>query len=94
MLVLVIAKDGTDPDAPARRLSVREAHLEGARALAADGTLHLGGALHDEAGGMIGSALIVEAEHTAAVRALLEADVYHRGGVWRSYEVHPFKRAI
>lgn len=94
MLFLVIAKDGTDPDAPARRTSVREAHLEGARALAADGTLQLGGALLDEAGGMIGSALIVEAEDAAAVQALLEADVYHRGGVWRSYEVHPFKRAV
>jgi uncharacterized protein YciI len=94
MLFLVIAKDGTDPDAPARRSKVREAHLEGARALAANGTLQVGGALLDEAGGMIGSALIVEAEDAAAVRALLEADVYHRGGVWRSYEVHPFKRAL
>jgi uncharacterized protein YciI len=94
MLFLVIAKDGTDPEAPARRLKVRETHLEGARALAADGTLQFGGALLDEAGGMIGSALVVEAEDAAAVRALLEADVYHRGGVWRSYEVHPFKRAI
>lgn len=94
MLFLVIAKDGTDPDAPERRRRVREAHLEGARVLAADGTLQLGGALLDDAGGMIGSALIVEAEDVAAVRALLEADVYHRGGVWRSYELHPFERAI
>ena len=94
MLFLVIAKDGTDPDAPGRRQQVREAHLEGARALAADGTLVLGGALLDDAGGMIGSALVVEAEDAAAAQALLEADVYHRGGVWRSYEVHPFKRAI
>ncbi len=94
MLFLVIAKDGTDPDAPARRAGVREAHLVGARALAEDGALQLGGALLDDAGGMIGSALIVEAEDAAAVRALLEADVYHRAGVWRSYEVHPFKRAI
>ena len=94
MLYLVIAKDGTDPDAPARRASVRETHLEGARALAAEGTLQVGGAILDDAGAMIGSALIVEAEDAAAVRALLEADIYHRGGVWRSYEVHPFKRAV
>ena len=94
MLFIVIAKDGTDPDAPARRSNVREAHLEGARALAADGTLQLGGALLDDAGNMVGSALIVEAEDAEAVRALLEADIYHRGGVWRGYEVYPFKRAI
>ena len=94
MLFLVIAKDGTDPDAPARRQRVREAHLEGARAIAAEGTLQLGGAILDEAGAMIGSALLVEAEDAAAVRALVEADVYHRSGVWRTYEVHPFKRAV
>ncbi len=94
MLFLVIAKDGTDPDAPERRQRVRDDHLVGARALAATGTLHLGGALLDAAGAMIGSALIVEAADEPAVRALLEADVYHRAGVWRSYEVHPFKRAV
>lgn len=94
MLFLVIAKDGTDPDAPERRQRVRDDHLVEARALAADGTLQVGGALLDAAGAMIGSALIVEAADEAAVRSLLEADVYHRAGVWRSYEVHPFKRAV
>lgn len=94
MLFLAIAHDGTDPDAPARRQRVREAHLEGARALAAAGTLQLGGALLDAAGGMVGSALVFEAEDEAAARALLEADVYHREGVWRRYELHPFRRAI
>jgi len=43
---------------------------------------------------MIGSALLLEAEDEAAARVLLEADVDHRGGVWRSYEVYPFRRAV
>ena len=94
MLFLVIAKDGTDADAPARRQGVREAHLEGARALAASGALQVGGAILDADGGMIGSALILEAEDEAALRSALEADVYHRAGVWRSYEVYPFRRAV
>ena len=94
MLFLVIAKDGTDADAPARRQRVRERHLEGARALAERGTLQLGGALLDAQGTMIGSALVVEAEDEAAARHLLEADVYHREGVWRSYEIYPFRRAV
>lgn len=94
MLYLVIAKDGTDPEAPARRQQVREAHLEGARRLAESGAMQLGGALLDDADTMIGSAMVLEAEDEAAVRALLEADIYHRGGVWRTYEIYPFRRAI
>jgi uncharacterized protein len=94
MLFLVIAKDGTDAEAPARRQRVRERHLEGARALAERGTLQVGGALLDAHGSMIGSALVVEAEDETAARRLLESDVYHQEGVWRSYEVYPFKRAV
>jgi uncharacterized protein len=94
VLFLVIAKDGGDADAPARRQRVREVHLEGARALSARGVLQLGGALLDPDGGMIGSALVVEADDEAALRAALEADVYHRAGVWQSVEVYPFRRAV
>jgi uncharacterized protein len=94
MLFLVIAWDGTDEEAPARRLRVRETHLDGARARAATGVLQIGGALLNADGGMIGSALIVEAEDEAGLRVLLEGDVYHREGVWRSYEIHPFRRAV
>lgn len=94
MQFLVIARDGTDPEAPARRMAVREAHLEVARARAAEGTLHLGGALLGEGGGMVGSALVFEAEDEEALMALLHADVYHQGNVWQSYEVFPFRRAV
>lgn len=94
MLYLVIAKDGTDPEAPARRQRVRGEHLAGARTLAERGTLQIGGALLDDAGGMIGSALLVEAEDAEAVRRLLAADVYTREGVWRQVEVYPFRRAV
>lgn len=94
MHFLVIAKDGTDAEAPERRRSARPAHLEGARALAAEGPLQVGGALLGPDGAMIGSALIVEAEDEAALRHLLEADVYHRAGVWQSFEIYPFLRAV
>ncbi|QRN81034.1 MAG: hypothetical protein JK586_05965 [Nocardiopsis sp. BM-2018] len=94
MLYLVIAKDGTDPDAPARRQAVRERHLEGARALAERGVMQLGGALLDDDGTMIGSALVIEADDEAAARALLDADVYTTAGVWRHLEVYPFRRAV
>jgi uncharacterized protein YciI len=94
MLFMVIAKDGTDAEAPARRQAVRETHLAGAKELAAAGTLVLGGALLDDAGAMIGSVMLLEAESVAAANAIVAADIYTRGGVWHGVEIHPFKRAI
>jgi uncharacterized protein len=94
MLWLIIARDGTDADAPARRQAVRDRHLEGARALAEGGRLSVGGAMLDHGGTMIGSMLLVEAEDEAAARALVESDVYSTAGVWQTYEIHPFRRAI
>ncbi len=94
MLFLVIAKDGTDDGAPERRRNVREQHLTAARLLADAGTLQLGGAILDDEGNMIGSALLLEAADEAALHTLLEADVYASRGVWQSYEVHRFRRAI
>lgn len=94
MLFLVIAKDGTDDGAPARRAAVRERHLSGARTLAEAGRLPFGGAILDDEGTMIGSALVVEADDETALRALLDDDVYASHGVWQRYEVYPFRRAI
>lgn len=94
MQFLVVAYDGTDADAPARRLAVREAHLEGVRRMAADGSMVLGGALLDDAGAMIGSACIVDFESRAALDAWLETDPYVTGGVWRQITVTPFRRAV
>lgn len=93
MLYLVIAKDGTDPDAPARRARVREQHLKEVRPLVEEGRVRLGGALLDE-GRMVGSALIVAADSEAEARALLERDIYSRAGVWRDVSIYPFRRAV
>jgi uncharacterized protein len=94
VLFAVIAKDGTDAAAPARRLAVRTQHLEGIRPLVEAGTVLLGGAILNDAGGMIGSLMLMEAESEAAARALLERDVYVTGGVWAQYELHPFRIAV
>lgn len=94
MQFLVLAHDGTDAEAPARRQRVRPQHLEGIRPLAEGETLILGGALLDEEGGMIGSAMLFEAEDEEAVRALIEGDIYFREGVWQNFQILPFKRAV
>lgn len=94
MTFLVLAKDGTDAGAPERRQRVREAHLEGVKPAVEDGSLQLGGAILDDAGVMIGSALLVETESREALMDLLKGDIYSREGVWQSFEIYPFKRAV
>ncbi len=94
MQYLVVAYDGTDPEAPARRQAVREAHLAGARDMGASGAMICGGALLDDAGGMIGSACIVEFVDRAALDTWLETDPYVTGNVWQRVEVTPFRRAV
>lgn len=94
MTFLVLAKDGTDVGAPERRQRVREAHLEGVKPAVKDGSLQLGGAILDDAGVMIGSALLVEAESREALMDFLKGDIYSREGVWQSFEIYPFKRAV
>ena len=91
---LVIARDGADPEAPARRQRVRDAHLEAIKPAALAGTLQLGGALLDDAGTMVGSALLVEADSRAALEDFLQNDVYTLEGVWQSFDIYPFKRAV
>lgn len=94
MQYIVLAHDGTDPEAKERRQRVREKHLEGIRPAVESGVLQLGGAILDAEGGMIGSALIVEADDEAAVRTFLEGDIYRRSGVWQRFEIYPFRRAV
>lgn len=94
MTYLVIAKDGRDADAPARRARVRERHLEAIRPLVEAGRVPLGGALLDDAGTMIGSAMLLEADSEEEVRALVERDIYTREGVWVEVEIHPFRQTV
>jgi len=94
MLYIVIAHDGTDPEAPARRQRVRATHLEGIRPAVDSGMLQLGGAILDDAGTMTGSVLLVEAESADAARDFIDNDIYRREGVWQRIEIHPFQRAV
>src|SRR5690606_10560164 len=71
MQFLVIAHDGTDEGALARRMAVREEHLAVSRAHRANGVLKVGGALLDDAGTMIGSAMVMEAESEEKLRQIL-----------------------
>lgn len=93
MQFLVIAKDGTDEGALARRMQAREAHLEGACRMHAKGEMIEGGAILDAEGRMVGSCCIVEFPSRKELDAWLAKDPYTTGGVWREIEVRPFRVA-
>ena len=93
MQFLVLARDGTDPDASARRAAARPAHFEGARKLRADGHIIVGGARLDASGAMIGSMMVVDFLDRAALDAWLAIEPYATRGVWREIEVQPFRVA-
>ncbi|MCW3474149.1 YciI family protein [Limobrevibacterium gyesilva] len=91
---VVIAYDGTDPDALARRMAVRPAHLENVKPMVAAGQIIAGGALLDDAGGMIGSVSIVDFPDRAGLDHWLATDPYVTGKVWQKIEVKPFRLAV
>jgi len=92
MNFLVIAHDFRDPDAPARRLRQRPAHIEGVKRMKAEGTFLDGGAMLDNEGRMVGSMVLVDFPSRAEVDAWLAVDPYVTGQVWEHIAVRPFRR--
>jgi uncharacterized protein YciI len=91
---IVVAWDGTDPDAQSRRNGVRPTHLDSIQPLVEAGYVLVGGAILDPGGGMIGSVLIVDFETREELDAWLAMDPYTTGGVWASVDVRPFRAAV
>ena len=89
MAWLVLAFDGADDDAPARRMAARDAHVAFITQEAKAGRLLLGLPLHDEASRSRGS-LMVLADDPAAY---LATEPFARHGVWQRIETHPFRIA-
>lgn len=93
MQFLVLAYDGDDAEAPERRRRAREAHLAGARRLAAEGSIIEGGAILDDDGRMIGSAVFVDFPSRADLDRWLTSDPYVIGNVWQRIEIKPVRLA-
>lgn len=87
MQFLVIAHDGTDPDALDRRLAARPAHFERIRREKAKGTFIMGGAILDEHDQMVGSSLYVDIKDRDALDTWLAEDPYTKANVWQSFEI-------
>ena len=76
------------PDSLQVRMGAREAHL----AYAKDhGGVKLGGPYLNDAGEMIGSLIIVEAEDLEAAKAFHAADPYKQAGLMQSATITPWR---
>ena len=74
------------------RKANRDAHLEFARANTA--TIKVGGPLLSDAGEMIGSLLIAEAESKAELETFLALDPYAKAGLFSAVTIQPWKWVI
>ena len=94
MRYAIIARDGTDPDAKARRLAVRPAHLERVAPFVERGRVLIGGAILDDVGDMVGSVLLTDFADRAEVQAWVAEDPYVTGRVWKEIELLDFRPAV
>ena len=52
--------------------------------------LLIGGPLKDAEGAIVGSLIIVRADTQSEAMTLIQADPYHRGGIWREVRLERF----
>jgi len=93
MQFILIAYDGTDPQALERRLKVREEHLKRIEQLKKAGEFLFGGAILDESGKMAGSTIVYEFPDRLSLDESLKNEPYIKGGVWEIIEIKPFRMA-
>jgi uncharacterized protein YciI len=93
MQFLLLAYDGTDPEAPQRRLKVREEHLKKISVLKKASEFLLGGAILDESGKMIGSMIVYDFPDRQSLEERLKDEPYLTERVWEKMEIQPFRLA-
>ncbi len=87
MDLLLIADDGTDAAAPARREAARERHVANIRANAAAGRLVMSGPRMRADGSTAGSLQVFRLPDHAAMEAYLATEPFAREGVWTGWQV-------
>ncbi|MGC8533940.1 MAG: YciI family protein [Rhizomicrobium sp.] len=78
-------------DALELRLATRQAHLAYVRD---NQRVRLGGPFLDEAGNMVGSLIVFEADDLAQAQAFAANDPYTKAGLFESVSVRPWKSTI
>lgn len=93
MQFILLAYDGTDMDAPDRRLRVRQEHLDKISNLKKNGEFLFGGAILSDEGKMIGSMILYEFPDKATLDEQLKDEPYITEGVWKKIDIKPFRLA-
>lgn len=93
MQFLLVAYDGTDPDALQRRLKVRGDHFKQIDELKVKGNFLVGGAILDDSGKMIGSMIVYDYPDLKSLREMLKDEPYITGNVWEKIDIRPFRLA-
>jgi uncharacterized protein YciI len=89
MQYILIAYDGTDEQALARRIAVREAHLTNARQMFEKGELWYAAGILNEAGKMIGSMMLGNFPSRQEMEEKwLKNEPYILGKVWEKIEIN------
>jgi uncharacterized protein YciI len=90
---LITGYDYTDEGALERRMAVRPHHLDNAKLYKGKGNYITGGALLDDNGKMIGSAMIMQFENEEELEAWKKGEPYITQKIWETVDVKPFKLA-
>jgi len=93
MQFLLLAYDGTDPEALQRRLMVRDEHLRKISDLKKAGEFLFGGAILDDSGKMIGSMIVYDFPERKSLEEKLKDEPYFTEKVWEKTEIQPFRLA-
>ena len=93
MQFLLLAYDGTDPQAPQRRLSVREEHFKKIGLLKTKSEFLFGGAILNENNEMIGSMIVYDVPDRQSLDKILKDEPYITNEVWEKIEIRPFRHA-
>ncbi|MFM9890505.1 MAG: YciI family protein [Rickettsiales bacterium] len=87
MQFVLIARDGTDEGALARRMAARAGHIATIERLKPH--MLMGAATLNDAGQMNGSVMVVEFPDRAGLDAWLATEPYLLGDVWREISIEP-----
>lgn len=88
MQFVIVAHDGTDQDAPARRAAIRSAHTAKGNQLLETGNLLYRAPLTDEQGNMNGSLYVVDFPTRTDLQNWLDTEPSVTGNVWHEIDIH------